>query len=121
MFEKNTLNGKSILVTGGSSGLGLSMAKHFADHGAKVAICGRNQDKLNKAADELNKLGSHVFTYSVDVRDYDGVGKMIERIIDEFGELNGLVNNAAGNFLSATEDLSLKGSGRLRQRRWTNS
>ena len=109
MFEKNTLNGKSILVTGGSSGLGLSMAKHFAKFGAKVAICGRNQDKLNKAADELNKIGSQVFAYSIDVRDYDGVGKMIEQIIDEFGELNGLVNNAAGNFLSATEDLSPNG------------
>ena len=109
MFEKSTLQEKSILVTGGGSGLGLSMAKHFAKFGAKVAICGRSQDRLDKAAVELAKSGSKIFTYSVDVRDYEAVGTMMDRVIDEFGELNGLVNNAAGNFLSATEDLSPNG------------
>lgn len=107
MFTPDTLKNKSILVTGGGSGLGLSMAKGFAKCGAKIAICGRNAEKLEKAAAEIRESGApQVATYSVDVRDYEAVGKMYEALVSELGELNGLVNNAAGNFLSASEDLS---------------
>ncbi len=109
MFGKDTLSNKSILVTGGSSGLGFSMAKRFAELGAKVAICGRNPEKLEKAASELSETKANILTHQVDVRDYEAVGIMIERLVEEFGELNGLVNNAAGNFLCATEDLSPNG------------
>jgi len=106
MFTTDTLNGKSILVTGGGSGLGLAMAKKFAAFGANVAICGRTEEKLLKAAEELNESGQKIITHVVDVRDYEGVGEMVKRLNKEFGTLNGLVNNAAGNFLSASEDLS---------------
>lgn len=106
MFTNDTLSGKSILVTGGGSGLGLAMAKKFADCGANIAICGRTESRLLKAAKELEKSGQKIITHVVDVRDYDRVGEMIDKLNTEFGTLNGLVNNAAGNFLSASEDLS---------------
>lgn len=107
MFTKDTLAGKNILVTGGGSGLGKGMALKFAELGANVAICGRTVEKLEKTAEELKKHGTKIITHAVDVRDYDAVGEMIVRLNDEFGVLNGLVNNAAGNFLSASEDLTL--------------
>ncbi len=106
MFTKDTLTGKNILVTGGGSGLGKAMALKFAELGANVAICGRSQDKLDKTAEELKAFGNKVATYSVDVRDYEAVGEMFDKLSEELGEINGLVNNAAGNFLSASEDLS---------------
>jgi NAD(P)-dependent dehydrogenase (short-subunit alcohol dehydrogenase family) len=109
MFTDQTLAGKNILVTGGGSGLGFAMASRFAELGANVAICGRNQEKLNRAAESLLKNGNKVATYAVDVRDYEGVGKMIESLIQELGFINGLVNNAAGNFLCASEELSPNG------------
>lgn len=101
-----TLSNKSILITGGGSGLGLAMAKRFAELGARIAICGRTEEKLNRAAKEISANGKTVLTHVVDVREYDRVGEMIARIVGEFGSLDGLVNNAAGNFLSASEDLS---------------
>ena len=106
MFTDDTLKNEVILITGGGSGLGLSMAKKFAQLGADIAICGRTEKKLEKAAEELKEYGTDVRWYSVDVRDYDKVGEMINQIIKDFGKLTGLVNNAAGNFLSASEDLS---------------
>ncbi|MCS6807992.1 MAG: SDR family oxidoreductase [Bacteroidota bacterium] len=112
MFTPDTLHGKSILITGGGSGLGLAMAKHFAAHGANVAICGRTEEKLRNAAAEITTVKQPhtlVLTHSVDVRDYDAVGVMIQRLIREFGSLEGLVNNAAGNFLAPSEDLSPNG------------
>jgi NAD(P)-dependent dehydrogenase (short-subunit alcohol dehydrogenase family) len=106
MFTTNTLENKSILITGGGSGLGLAMAKRFVELGARVAICGRTEEKLKNAAREISPESSKVLTHVVDIRDYDKVGEMFKRIISEFGSLDGLVNNAAGNFLSASEDLS---------------
>ncbi len=109
MFTADTLRNKVILVTGGGSGLGLSMAKRFAELGADVAICGRTEKKLERAAKEIEEFGHRVLTHVVDVRDYDGVGEMVRRIVSELGALDGLVNNAAGNFYSPSEDLSPKG------------
>lgn len=106
MFTRDTLRNKSILVTGGGSGLGLAMAKRFGELGARVAICGRTEEKLRHAANEIAATGARVLTHVVDVRDYEGVGRMIQQIVREFGTLDGLVNNAAGNFLAASEDLS---------------
>ena len=106
MFKENTLSGKSILVTGGGTGLGFSMANLFVELGANVAICGRTKEKLDKAAKVLRRGGTKVATHQVDVRDYDAVGQMIDTLHAEFGGLNGLVNNAAGNFLALSESLS---------------
>ncbi|MFU8861067.1 MAG: SDR family oxidoreductase [Cyclonatronaceae bacterium] len=106
MFKEDTLDGKTILVTGGGSGLGLAMAGMFSNKGARIAICGRNEDKLKNAAETIGASGNPVYTIPVDVRDYDAVSAMMDRIESDFGVLNGLVNNAAGNFLFPSEDLS---------------
>ena len=110
MFSSDTLKDKSILVTGGGSGLGLAMATRFAELGANVAICGRTEEKLQKAVGQIKKAGSKKATYRVaDVRDYAAVGEMIKALAEAFGELNGLVNNAAGNFYCPSEDLTPNG------------
>lgn len=109
MFTADTLRGKTFLITGGGSGLGLAMAQGFAKLGANVAICGRDQAKLDRAVATLRSYGGKVSAVSVDVRDYAGVGKMVEQVVSELGTLDGLVNNAAGNFYSTSEDLSENG------------
>lgn len=109
MFKENTLKDKTILITGGGSGLGFAMAKAFTETGASVAICGRTEKKLQNAVNELNDLGGEARYYVCDVRDYDKVNEMIASITNDFGGMDGLVNNAAGNFLSASEDLSPNG------------
>lgn len=106
MFKENTLKNDVILITGGGSGLGLSMAKKFASLGADIAICGRTVEKLEKATEELEEFGTNVKWYATDVRDFEAVGMMMSLITEDFGKITGLVNNAAGNFLSASEDLS---------------
>ncbi|MFN1835173.1 SDR family oxidoreductase [Balneola sp. MJW-20] len=108
MFKEDTLSGKTILITGGGSGLGLAMAKGFASCGADIAICGRTREKLDNAVKEIEaeKEGAVARGYTCDVRDYEAVNGMFENIVSDFGSLEGLVNNAAGNFLSASEDLS---------------
>lgn len=109
MFTDDTLAGETILITGGGSGLGLAMAKKFASLGSNIAICGRTEEKLQKGVKEISEAGKDEIDakyYVADVRDYDRVKEMIGEIVSDFGEMTGLVNNAAGNFLSASEDLS---------------
>lgn len=108
MFTNDTLADKTILITGGGSGLGLSMAKGFVRCGAQIAICGRTEDKLKKAVADIKTINedSAVNYYITDVRDSEQVEAMFDQLIDNFGKLDGLVNNAAGNFLSASEDLT---------------
>lgn len=108
MFTPDTFQNKTILITGGGSGLGLEMAKGFAKTGADIAICGRTEEKLKNAVAEIEKerAGAKVRWYVCDVRDHAAVQSMFEEAINDFGSLEGLVNNAAGNFLSASEDLS---------------
>ena len=108
MFTENTLSGKTILITGGGSGLGLAMAKAFARSGANIAICGRTEEKLKKAMLEIEaeKEGTKGSFFICDVRDHTAVKEMFSKVVDGFGSLEGLVNNAAGNFLSASEDLT---------------
>ena len=106
MFRDDLLTGKSILVTGGGSGLGLSMSKKFASLGARVAITGRNADRLAGAAQQIDPAGERVFTHPCDVRDFGQVEAAVAAVAERFGGIDVLLNNAAGNFLAATEDLS---------------
>ena len=107
MFNKNLLSGKRILITGGATGLGKSMGKRFLELGASLYICGRREDVLKEAAAELSSAtGGAVKTFSCDVRDKERVEAMIEGFWKE-GPLDVLVNNAAGNFIARTEDLSI--------------
>ena len=109
MFSDRLFAGKKILVTGGGSGLGRAMAERFLSLGAEIAICGRRKAVCDATAEALMKAhGGKVSTYGVDIRDAAAVDAMVEDIFSA-GPLTGLVNNAAGNFISRTEDLSTRG------------
>lgn len=106
MFEKNLLAGKRILITGGATGLGKSMGKRFLELGASLCICGRREQVLADAAAELlAATGGTVETFPCDVRDAARVEAMVEAFWRD-GPLHVLVNNAAGNFIARTEELS---------------
>ena len=109
MFKAGLLESKRILVTGGGTGLGRVMTEQYLRLGAEVAICGRRLSVLNETCDELREsTGGKIKAYQVDIKDYQAVEAMIEAIWAD-GPLTGLVNNAAGNFISRTEDLSPRG------------
>ncbi len=107
MLRDNALKNKTFVVTGGGSGLGKSMTKYLLELGANVVITSRNIDKLQKSADELQEeTGSEVLALQCDVRDYEAVCHMRDESIKHFKTIDGLLNNAAGNFISPTERLS---------------
>ena len=107
MLRDGSLNDKVIVVTGGGSGLGKAMTKYFLELGAKVVISSRNMEKLEKAKAELEEItGGTVLPVKCDIRHYDEVEAMLKETIDAFGRVDGLLNNAAGNFISPTERLS---------------
>ena len=109
MFKDNILQGKKILVTGGGTGLGKEMSEHYIQHGADVVICGRRESVLAETAEEFKeKYGSTVRYQALDIRSAQDVDDFIDTIFQE-GPLHGLVNNAAGNFISPTKDLSARG------------
>ena len=106
MFLPDLLQGKRILITGGGTGLGKSMAARFLELGAEVAICGRREEILKTAAAELDKTGSgRVSWRKLDIREPEAVEAAIESLW-RAGPLDALVNNAAGNILARAEDLS---------------
>jgi NAD(P)-dependent dehydrogenase (short-subunit alcohol dehydrogenase family) len=110
VFREDLLKGKRILVTGGGTGLGREMAAKFLELGAALHICGRRKSVLDKTAAELmQEHGGSVRCHAVDIRDAAAVDAMVQAIWDDGGPLTGLVNNAAGNFISRTEDLSPRG------------
>ena len=109
MLKDDALEGKVILVTGGGSGLGKSMSKYFLELGAKVVIASRKMEKLEAAAKELKEAtGGDVLPVQCDVRKYDEVEATLKTANDKFGQVDVLLNNAAGNFISPTERLSHK-------------
>jgi NAD(P)-dependent dehydrogenase (short-subunit alcohol dehydrogenase family) len=110
MFKDDLLKGKRILVTGGGTGLGKEIAARYLALGAQLWLAGRRGGVLEDAARELTKAhGGEVNTHAVDIRDAAAVDAMVQRIWDESGPLTGLVNNAAGNFISPTKDLTPNG------------
>jgi NAD(P)-dependent dehydrogenase (short-subunit alcohol dehydrogenase family) len=110
MFQDGLLKGKNILVTGGGTGLGKEIAEKYLQLGAGVWIAGRRAGVLEATAQALMaKHGGKVRTHAVDIRDYAAVDAMAQRIWEESGPLTGLVNNAAGNFISPTKDLTPNG------------
>jgi NAD(P)-dependent dehydrogenase (short-subunit alcohol dehydrogenase family) len=110
MFQDGLLKGKNILITGGGTGLGKEIAEKYLQLGADLWIAGRRGAVLEATAKELMaKHGGKLRTHAVDIRDYAAVDAMAQRIWDESGPLTGLVNNAAGNFISPTKDLTPNG------------
>jgi len=109
MFESGLLKGKSIIVTGGGTGLGKSMATRFAELGADLVITSRRKNVIDETAEALRKYGGKVLAVACDVRDPDQVQNMVDHTVNEFGKIDILLNNAAGNFISPTENLSANG------------
>ena len=109
MFAQGLMQGQRILVTGGGTGLGRAMTEGFMQLGADAVICGRRGEVLAATAAALEeRFGRKVATYSLDIRQAPAVQEMVDDIFVN-GGLTGLVNNAAGNFISRTEDLSARG------------
>src|SRR5271157_2422752 len=109
MFQEGLFKGKKILVTGGGTGLGRGMAERLLSLGAEIAVCGRRRSVCEATAAELMKAhGGVVKSYGVDIRDAAAVEAMVDEIFRD-GPLTSLVNNAAGNFIARTEDLSPRG------------
>lgn len=103
------LQGKTIIITGGSSGMGLGMAKQFVKEGANVVITGRDLERLANAKKEIEEFGSSIETFQMDVREPEHAQAMVAYAAEKFGQVDGLVNNAAGNFLVHAEKLSPNG------------
>jgi NAD(P)-dependent dehydrogenase (short-subunit alcohol dehydrogenase family) len=109
MLPAEVFKGKTIIVTGGGTGLGKSMARYFLELGANVVICSRKLDVIEATAHELSQeTGGKVLAVACDVRKYEEVMQVLRQTIETFGGVHGLVNNAAGNFISPTERLSHK-------------
>jgi NAD(P)-dependent dehydrogenase (short-subunit alcohol dehydrogenase family) len=112
VFDPKTLANRSILVTGGGSGLGLAMAKTFVAHGARVTIAGRRRERLEAASREIAEAaqeGGQIAFFAADVRQPEEVEKLVAHAVGRFGQVDGLVNNAAGNFLVFSEELTPNG------------
>jgi NAD(P)-dependent dehydrogenase (short-subunit alcohol dehydrogenase family) len=110
MFRDGLLKGKRILVTGGGTGLGEVMAEGYAQLGATVYICGRRLSVLEETAKKLSdKTKGVVKPIALDIRVAEAVEEVVAQIWADGGALTGLVNNAAGNFISRTKDLSPRG------------
>ncbi|MDH3664745.1 MAG: SDR family oxidoreductase [Alphaproteobacteria bacterium] len=106
MYRSDLLAGKRILITGGGTGLGKSMAAHLLELGAEIAICGRREDVLAATVDELGAAsGGVISAHGCDIRDPDAVETMMSALFDQ-QPLDGLINNAAGNILAKSETLS---------------
>ncbi len=106
MFQRDLLKGRAIFLTGGGTGLGRSMALRFAELGARLFLVGRRANPLRETCEEILRLGGAAAYATCDVRDYAAVEAAADRAEQQFGEINALVNNAAGNFIARTEKLS---------------
>ncbi len=107
MLKEDCLKGKTIIVTGGGTGLGKSMGKYMLELGANLVITSRKKEVLDEAAHDLiNQAGGKVLPIVCDVRKYDEIQNVIKATEDSFGQIHGVLNNAAGNFISPTERLS---------------
>jgi NAD(P)-dependent dehydrogenase (short-subunit alcohol dehydrogenase family) len=109
VFRDRLLRDKSAFVTGGSSGIGLRIAERFAEHGARVMLAGRKQDKLDRARAGIEAHGGVAATAAIDVREYDAVQAALRRASDEFGPIDILVAAAAGNFPAPVTGMSAHG------------
>ncbi len=109
MLRQDALKGKTILITGGGTGLGKAMGKYFLQLGANLIITSRKLERLEETAKEMEKeTGGKVLALQSDVRKYEEVENVLKKSVEKFGRVDALVNNAAGNFISPTERLSPK-------------
>lgn len=108
-FPKDSFKNKTVFVTGGGSGINLGIARNFAALGANIGICGRTQEKLDVAAEELKSFGGKIFHEVADVRKIGMLESAMEKLKEEVGPIDVLVCGAAGNFPCPAEQLSAGG------------
>jgi NAD(P)-dependent dehydrogenase (short-subunit alcohol dehydrogenase family) len=106
MFSPDLLKGRAIFLTGGGSGLGRSMAIEFSKLGARMFLIGRREEPLKETCAEIHRLGGAAAFATCDIREYQAVDSAFAAAEEQFGEIDTLVNNAAGNFMARTENLS---------------
>ena len=107
MLKEDALKGKTIIITGGGTGLGKAMGTYFLQLGANLVITSRKLDVLKQTATEMEAAtGGKVLAVACDVRKYEEVENMLNQSVKTFGGVDALLNNAAGNFISPTERLS---------------
>lgn len=107
MFKPGAFKGKTIVITGGGTGLGKSMGKYLLELGANLVITSRKKEVLEKTAAELQlQTGGQVLAVGCDVRKYEEIENVLREAENRFGQIHAVVNNAAGNFISPTERLS---------------
>lgn len=109
MFEKDILKNKVVLITGGGTGLGKSMAMRFAELGASLVIASRRKEVISKTTSQIREVGAEALGLQCDVRNMDQVNTMVSDTLNQFEKIDILINNAAGNFISPTEMLSTGG------------
>jgi NAD(P)-dependent dehydrogenase (short-subunit alcohol dehydrogenase family) len=106
MFQIDLLKGRTILITGGETGLGRSMALRFAEIGANLFLVARREEPLRETVEAIRAKGAAAAYASADIRDFAAVEQVVAAADKEFGRVDTLVNNAAGNFIARTEKLS---------------
>src|SRR6185312_7110569 len=109
IFRPGLFQKRGVVVTGGGSGIGLAITRLFGELGAKVAIGGRTQERLDVAKAELAARGIGVFTQTCDIRELEQVGAFVDATVKELGPIDILVNNAGGQFPTQAENLAPKG------------
>jgi NAD(P)-dependent dehydrogenase (short-subunit alcohol dehydrogenase family) len=109
IFRDHLLRDKVALVTGGGSGICLRIAERFAEHGAKVALVGRTQEKLDQAAADIHKAGGDAVGFAADVREYKALESALRQTRERYGEIDILVCGAAGNFPAPALGMSANG------------
>ncbi|MBW2374453.1 MAG: SDR family NAD(P)-dependent oxidoreductase, partial [Deltaproteobacteria bacterium] len=109
VYADGLFSDEVVLVTGGGTGIGLASATEMGLLGAKVAICGRRPDPLKSAVAELESKGIEAFGAPCDIREPDAIAAFIDSVLERFGRIDVLINNAGGQFPTTAEALSPKG------------
>ena len=109
IFKDDLFAGQTVVITGGGSGIGRCTAHELAALGAEVAIVGRNADKLNAVQTEICDDGGRASIHSADIRDEAAVSDVIDAILHEHGRIDGLFNNAGGQYRAPLENITTKG------------
>src|SRR5262245_53384126 len=103
-----SLKGRVVLLTGGSRGLGLALARRLVAEEARVAVCGRDQETLERARDDLERLGGSVLALRCDVTDRDAVTRMVQEVTDRLGKIDALINNAGTIAVGPVETMDVE-------------